>query len=243
VSLGAFNLHVLGQRLAILRKEGHPRKEIVSLGYPDILARPEAIDRVLGPGFFATLDQRPDSASILRWHGIKDSYPMAEAASLFAKLGFELRVIDLHPVRGGEIVLDLNEPVPEALHRRFALVIDAGTLEHCFNIAQAARNVANLVDVGGFVMHGNPLNMFNHGFYNLNPTWYEHFYGSNGFAIDTAVVVSTGKDPPEIFDAPLTNRFHVVDRNLVQVVIARRQEARPITWPVQRKYVGSTQTE
>jgi hypothetical protein len=242
MSLGAFNLHILSQRLATLRDEGHPSKEIVSLGYPDILARPEAIDRVFGAGFFAKLEQRPDSASILAWHGIKQPYPMAEAASLFAALGFELRVIDLHAVRGGEIVLDLNEPIPESLHRRFSLVIDAGTLEHCFNIAQAVSNVANLVDVGGFVMHGNPLNMFNHGFYNLNPTWYDHFYGANGFAIDMAVVVATSKDPPEIFEAPLNSRFHLTDRNLVQVVVARRREAQPIIWPVQKKYVGSTQT-
>ena len=36
---------------------------------------------------------------------------------------------------------------------RFDLVVDPGTLEHCFDIAQAFDNVCSLLAEGGFVVH------------------------------------------------------------------------------------------
>jgi hypothetical protein len=126
--------------------------------------------------------------------------------------------------------------LPEDLHQRYALVVDAGTIEHCFNIGQAAMNIANLAAVGGFVMHANPLNMFNHGFYNLNPTWYSHFYAGNGFTLELAVLVNGPLAKPEIIDVPLDKRFLHPRDNTVQVMVARRRKAAPMAWPTQAKY-------
>ena len=66
-------------------------------------------------------------------------------------------------------------------------MIDAGTIEHCFNIAQAILNAAQAVAPGGHVFHAPPMTMLNHGFYNLNPTLFHDFYGQNGWTVERLV--------------------------------------------------------
>lgn len=161
---------------------------------------------------------------------------MVEADQLFARLGYELEVFEVVAARGGEIVHDLNEPLPERYRERYAVVLDAGTLEHCFNIAQAARSVAEMVARGGAAIHGNPVNMYNHGFYNLNPTWYHDFYAHNGFEIELMRLVVDTVRNPRLAEAPPHARFHGVPEDTTILVVARRAEIRPVAWPVQRKY-------
>ena len=132
---------------------------------------------------------------------------------------------------------DLNEPVPASLHRRYALIIDPGTLEHCFNIAQAAKNVAEMVAPGGWVFHGNPMNMFNHGFYNLNPTWYHDFYAANGFRVELVEGVANPVRGLQRFEVPLTGRYGGVPAESSLYVLARRESEAPVRWPTQTKYV------
>lgn len=239
MSLGPLNLQLIRQGLAAGEKLGCTSRRVISLGYPDILARPEQLEQVLGAEMMARVGYRGDADSIRRWHGVKDDYPIAEAASVFLALGYALDVIDVAAARGGELLHDLNEPLPETLSGSCAAVIDAGTLEHCFNIGQAVKNVAGLVAVNGFVMHGNPLNMFNHGFYNLSPVWYHDFYRANGFVLETALLVNG--EPPRLqtMAAPLEQRFGGVPDNTVVVAVARRREIRPIAWPIQGKYVAN----
>ena len=52
-----------------------------------------------------------------------------------------------------------------------------------FNIGEAIKNIAVATKKGGLVWHGSPLLFFNHGFYNLNPTFFVDFYSQNGFEI------------------------------------------------------------
>jgi len=156
-----------------------------------------------------------------------------------ALLGYDLEVLDVVEARGGELLHDLNEPVPTRLHRRYALVIDPGTLEHCFNVAQAACNLAEMVAPRGCVFHGNPLNMFNHGFYNFNPTWYRDFYAANGFEIELIEGVADMVRDPKRFEVPLIERFGGVPANASLYVLARRVADTRIRWPVQSKYVSN----
>ena len=41
-------------------------------------------------------------------------------------------------------------------------------------------NILSMLKVGGHIYHSNPLVSLNHGFYNLNPTFYSDFYIDNG---------------------------------------------------------------
>lgn len=239
MALAALTLDLLKQLLPTVEAGGCASRRIVSLGYPDILATPDQVRRIFGDGIFGQLRYREDSASILRWHGggaEAGSGKVVDADSLFSALGYQLDVIDIVAARGGEIIHDLNEPLPEELKGRYAAVLDAGTLEHCFNIAEAVRSVSAMAAVGGIVMHGNPLNMYNHGFYNLNPTWYQDFYGTNGFAIELMKVVVDAVAAPKLGDVPPYERFRGAPENAVLLVVARRREMKAVAWPVQKKY-------
>jgi hypothetical protein len=237
MSLATINLQVFREAAKKLEQFGCANRRIISFGYPDVLVPPEALQHLLGKDAAVNLEYRADSASIRAWHGIKADFPIADAKSLFEAMGFELEVMDLVEARGGEIIQDLNFPVPDSLHGRYAAVIDGGTLEHCFNIGEAARNAASMCAVGGFVMHGNPLNMYNHGFYNLSPVWYHDFYKANAFDIEAALLVNGPIDAPRVANSPLEQRFVGLPDNTVQIVVARRREMRELAWPTQGKYV------
>jgi hypothetical protein len=238
MSMVALTLDILDKIIKSLERSGCESRRIVSLGYPDILASPEQVRAIFGDAIFSRLAFRADSASIVGYHGVQGiTDRVIEAGSLFDALGFPLDVIDIHAARGGEIVHDLNLPVARALHERYAVVLDAGTIEHCFNIAQAIANAASLAARGGVILHGNPINMYNHGFYNLNPNWYHDFYAANGFHVDYLRLVLDVLSPaPKLFELPAFERFASVPENATLLVVARRLAVQEIRWPVQRKY-------
>ena len=236
MSLIPLTLDVIGSILKNLEKTGCPSRRLLSLGYPDILANDEHIRGIFGGDVPRQIKYRDDSEQILRWHGAERAVRhVPDAVSLFTALGYELDVLDIAVARGGEIVQDLNQPIPENLKGRYALVLDAGTLEHCFNIGAAARNVAEMIAHGGAVMHGNPINMYNHGSYNLNPTWYHDFYEENGFVIEFLRLVDSGIEP-KVTELPSFQRFASIPDNCTILVVARRAELQEIRWPIQRKY-------
>ena len=213
------------------------RQAILSLGYPDILAAPQQLAELLGADIARTLEVRPDSESIARWHAMPPGTAVPDSSQFFALLGYDLEVLDIVAARGGELIHDLNEPVPAQWHGKYALVIDPGTLEHCFNIAQAAKNVAEMVAPGGCVFHGNPMNLYNHGFYNLNPTWYHDFYAANGFEVEALHAVVDPLRDFSRYPVPRTGRFREAAPDSSLYVLARRVREGPVVWPTQTKYV------
>lgn len=238
MSLVPLTLDLLHRKLKAMTDSSCASKRILSLGYPDILANVGQVEGIFGKEVVSKLEYRDDAAKVLRWHNATNvTSQLIETRSLFRAIGFEMDVLDLAEIRGGEIIQDLNEPMPESMNLKYAAVLDAGTLEHCFNIAQAVKNVSSAVAVGGFIMHGNPLNMYNHGFYNLNPTWYGDFYGANGFTVDQIqIVLDSVSVAPRVANAPLYQRFNNIPDGAVLLVVATRKEATPVTWPIQYKY-------
>jgi len=185
----------------------------------------------------AEVDLRVDSDEILRWHNAQHNIDaIVESKSFFLALGLELEVIDITSVRGGEILLDLNEACDTSLHGRYAVIIDGGTIEHCFNIAQAAKNILNMTRKGGHILSVNPLNMFNHGFYNINPTWYHDFYHQNGCTIISLSLIRLG-DNHSFSQVPMTDRFSQAPTNSMLVLHAVKSTEQNITWPTQTKYI------
>ena len=105
----------------------------------------------------------------------------------FTHLGFvDVAAMDYSDHDGAAIIHDLNQPAPEALWSRFDFILDGGTLEHCFNVANFMNSMARMVKPGGTILHINPVQGFcNHGFFNFQPTFYFSFYHANGFkAVD-----------------------------------------------------------
>jgi SAM-dependent methyltransferase len=88
------------------------------------------------------------------------------------------------------ILHDMNYPVEKALHEKYDVVIDGGSLEHVFNFPVALANCMNMVKKGGslfvFSMANNHLG---HGFYQLSPElFYRVFQKQYGYAIRTLLL-------------------------------------------------------
>jgi hypothetical protein len=208
-----------------------------SAGYPDLLVTEDHLAALLGAEKAKHVTVREDSERILAWHrmgGILDR--VFDAKSLFAQLGYSLDVIDIVRARGDEILVDLNRPLPPDFGRSFDLVLDTGTCEHCFNIGQAALNLASLVSENGIIIQALPLNVYNHGFYNANPTWFFDFYPPNGFEIQYFKGVSDVVMNPQFFDLPAHDRFRDVPANSIMIVIAHRERVMELKIPTQFKY-------
>jgi len=118
--------------------------------------------------------------------------PMARAddRSLFSALGFDaLDALDASDFEGASIVHDLNVPVPAALHGRYDLVFNGGTLEHVFNLPVALASIHVLLKVGGRAVHLAPVsNLIDHGFYSFSPTLLFDYYAANRYEIVTAYI-------------------------------------------------------
>lgn len=207
----------------IIKRKKWPLR-IASLGYPDIIADVGAM-----PG----LIYRDDSEAICKRHGLANTQ-IPDAHSFLGLLGCELHVYDIVRERGCEILCDLNERLdPKLKAYNYDIVLDVGTVEHCFNIAQAMVNMAGMVKMGGYIIHENPFSMGNHGFYNLNPTFFTDFYEANGFELEQCFLTSRNGDFAE---APRTKRFKWEGQELNVFALARRTAMQPFVWPCQTKY-------
>ncbi len=208
------------QALAVLAPRLAGKKRVLSLGYPDVVASAEEIERLFGVRVTRFTD-------FGRWHGV--DFPLPETLDVFSAIGAQLLCVDIHQSRGVERVVDLNYPCDLGA---FDLVIDAGTIEHCFNIGQAMLNAAQAVVVGGHVFHSPPMTMLNHGFYNLNPTLFHDFYGQNGWTLE----VLTGGTSKGKFYMPPTDRFTGPPEARLYC-IARREHDGALIFPTQTKYL------
>lgn len=211
-----------------------PGQAIASMGYPDILFEPEAMRELLSDKILA-LKYRPDSEAICKRHGIAQR-DIPDAESFFEAFGCSLDVFDVVQERGCEILADLNYPIDAKFVGQFDYVLDVGTTEHCFNAPQALVNMASMVKVGGVVMHENPFNWGNHGFWNLNPTLFYDFYGENGFHVVECKLLPRGVS--EIHDAEPVRRFVWKGGEANLFTVAQKDEKKPVTFPVQTKYKG-----
>jgi len=218
--------------------------KMMSLGYPDVLATRAMIEKIFGDKVAGRLAFRNDGEGIIKWHNMSaELTELVDSEKLFSLIGVDFECIDIVVSRQIERVVDLNYPAPDDLFEKYQIVIDPGTIEHCANIGQAMMNLAGMTAAGGFVVHMNPLAMFNHGFYNLNPTFYADFYEHNGFKIEFLGGVTGNGLVRQVFQVPVYGRFHKVPENASLVVVARREKVQPLGWPMQKKYrVNSTLT-
>lgn len=216
---------------------------IACLGYPDMLIPPARVRNVLDVPNDTGLKIRKDSESILAWHGMQNvaGYEdgIVDAGQVLRILGLDPTYIDVHEVRGGEIRQDLNEKLAANLVEQFDIVYDAGTLEHCFNIAQAMENVLLMAKVGGYIYHGNPHNVGNHGFFNLAPTFYHDFYTQNGHDLmpPGCQMIHQG-EPVGVLPSVGRYRLTFEVETWVMATACKRHD-RPARYPTQTKYIDN----
>ncbi len=98
--------------------------------------------------------------------------------------------VDASDYEDATYVRDLNIPL-EPSFPEFDSVLDAGSLEHVFDVRVAFANVARCCKVGGQILHVLPANnQVGHGFYQFSPEFFFSLYGgARGFA-DTEVYLA-----------------------------------------------------
>jgi hypothetical protein len=229
--------HILEMLLAFARQDGS-RKRLICLGYPDMLVTEAQLAKLCGAGVLDQIKFRDDSESILRWHGLAGQMArMAETESLFAAVGVEAEFLDINASRGFEIVADLNAPLPAELIGRYDLVYDGGTMEHCFNVGQVMRNILALAKVGGHIVHVNPLNYYNHGFFSFNPTFYHDFYLQAGHRLASPFYGLFGPVlQPQVVTLPAVQGFASAPERMAVLVAAQKLNDSAPAWPMQTKY-------
>lgn len=91
--------------------------------------------------------------------------------------------------------LDLNRPM--SLGRRFDRVINNGTSEHLFDQANFFRVIHRHTKVGGLMIHWTPcLGWIDHGFYNVQPSFFFDLAYANAYAVRLIGLAAQGHFVP-----------------------------------------------
>lgn len=86
---------------------------------------------------------------------------------------------------------DLHAPVPEALRGQFDMVIDAGTMHCCFDVARVLENALSLMKEQAAILHVSAFIGFTgRCYYKVDPSLFFDFYEQNGFSETKAWVKS-----------------------------------------------------
>ena len=212
-------------------------RKIACLSYLDLLIPISDLKASFPSIDEKTLSFREDSDTICRWHGINPPIQIVDSLSFFTTLGHSVTFLDIAAFRGVEQICDLNEEIPELLHHSFDLVIDTGTLEHCFNVGRAFVNMCQLVKVKGYVLTQAPLNKPNHGFWNFSPCVYENFFTQNNWKIAYLLCYFKNLGKLIEFEPSPNGRFQAPPESIV-ISLAERAVNSTITFPTQFKYLN-----
>jgi SAM-dependent methyltransferase len=98
--------------------------------------------------------------------------------------------VDASGYEGATYVWDLNLEL-EANFPQFDTVIDAGTLEHVFDVRSSFGNIARSCRIGGQILHMLPANNFvGHGFYQFSPEFFFSIYSEPRGFVGTEVYLA-----------------------------------------------------
>lgn len=107
-----------------------------------------------------------------------------EVVKVFYELYLAPRVMEAVDFGGTKHAMRLDLNVPLVLDRKYDLIVNHGTAEHIFNIAQVFRSTHEYTVPGGLMIHESPLTGWvDHGFYNLQPTLFFDLAAQNEYVI------------------------------------------------------------
>lgn len=163
----------------------------------------------------------------------------------FRSLGFSItESLDVYGLEDPTYIVDLDHDISSEIPRKYDLIIDSGTMEHCFNVPSVLANTVKLLKTGGYIIHLNPLNNWiGHSFYQFSPTLYYDFYYDNGFDnMNSWVYFRKG---PSIGEFKVIKRIDRVrdlkkhSNEMLIVFVARKaHDYDNIKYPIQEKYIN-----
>ena len=175
------HLHLLARQ-----SKTHPiHGKVLVLGQQAVFATPSEVKKIYKQAG-ATIHDLPDgfdtTTKIPEW---KNSWfgDYTNCQTVLRLLGAEsVDVADISNYEDADIIMDLSKPCDKRYHNQYDVVLDVGTLEHVFNLPQALENIHRVTRPGGTIILINPAtNSINHGFYQMCPTLYYDYFGTNGW--------------------------------------------------------------
>lgn len=114
----------------------------------------------------------------------------AKDLEIFRRIGGFKRTETIDLFGNPSIKFDLHDDLPEKYSGQFDVVIDAGTLFCCFDVAKAWRNAIALLKPKADIFHTAGLTgYFGRSYYSFHPMLFRDFYSTNGFEFDMKVQV------------------------------------------------------
>jgi len=110
----------------------------------------------------------------------RDLRKRCDLRTVFDTLGFKSVVtIDIND--RADIRVDLSGSLPKEHYGKADLVCEIGTLEHIFDIKTAIENINLFLKKGGIIFHMSPISVYQHGFLNFNPRFFDLLYLESGY--------------------------------------------------------------
>lgn len=206
------------------------------LSYPDLLITREQITQRYPRLANANYEVREDCEKIRKWHSMPNLSEIIETTDFFKKIGCIPDYFDFAKIRGSEIICDLNMPLSQMYQQQYDVVIDTGTLEHCFNVGIAFENMCRLARIGGIIISAAPMSKVNHGFWNFSPCAYENYFRQNYFdSLFLGAFARVGSSLKQIDIS--ANARQTVPAEAVLIAVARRTAESTFKLPIQQKYL------
>ena len=126
--------------------------------------------------------------------------------------------VDYSDYEGATHVADLGKPV--SLETQYDTIIDAGSLEHVFDVACAFQNIVGFSKVGGRIIHLLPVNnLSGHGFWQFSSDlMYTIYSEGNGFS-GTEVFYASSLNPAVWYRVPRARAGHKVEMVSIEPII------------------------
>lgn len=111
----------------------------------------------------------------------------------------ELKIVDVSPYEGAELIFDLNEAVPPALHGIADFVYDGSVLDNLFNPAMGLRNASALAKADGRIVMVNDWtkNLGRGSYVSMSPDWYLDYFSANNFADAKVMLCKSDRMRPQ----------------------------------------------
>lgn len=210
--------------------------QVGCLSYPDLLVTKEQIVSKFPNLAKSDFVIRNDVEKLRKWHGMPHLEEIIETSDFFKKINCDPDYFDIAEIRGGEILCDLNLPIDTKHHCKYDLVVDTGTLEHCFNVGEAFANMCKIANIGGLIISAAPMTKVNHGFWNFSPCAYENYLVQNRFKILFMSAFYKEKGKIIKLDVSFNDR-KIYPPEAVIICIARRIKESTFKIPTQKKYL------
>ncbi len=121
--------------------------------------------------------------------GLSESYSWFDVAKAFYRQWCEPSECVAIDMNGSEAALRLDLNTIDTIGQTFGIVINHGTAEHIFNIANVFRLMHDHCEVDGWMIHDAPLKgWIDHGFYCLQPTLFYDIAGANNYEIASVAI-------------------------------------------------------